>query len=100
MIYIWELHFEDDTIILVNSKRVCTTPSCWVEFRRSVVRRLIRHLILKVEYFTRCELKFSHIPEMNNHFMGDPGGMTYEWYLKQPNPMIEWCLIKKIWKNP
>ena len=37
---------------------------------------------------------------MNTFFIGDPREMTYEWYLRQPNPMIEWCLTKKKRKNP
>ena len=33
-------------------------------------------------------------------FGTDLRNMTYEHYLKQPKPMIDWVLIKKIARNP
>ena len=44
--------------------------------------------------------KFTNISEMNISFKSRLRDMTYEHYIQQPKPMVEWTLIKKIGKDP
>ena len=44
--------------------------------------------------------KFPHISEMNISFISKLIDMTYELYIHQPKPMVEWALIKKLAKDP
>ena len=37
---------------------------------------------------------------MNIVLITDLRNMTYEYYLKQPKPLLEWILNKKLAKNP
>ena len=54
----------------------------------------------KIDHFSKLGYKFSHISEMIITFITDLRNMTYEHYLKQPKPMIEWVLNKELYKNP
>ena len=54
----------------------------------------------KIEFYSRRGFKFSHISEMNITFMTHLRNMTYEHYLKQSKPMIEWVLNKNLARNP
>ena len=44
--------------------------------------------------------KFSNIAEMNILFITNLRNMTYEHYINQAKPMVEWALIKKLAKDP
>ena len=53
----------------------------------------------KNKYYQKRGHKFSHISEMNITFITVLRNMTYEHYLIQPKPMVEWILNKKLAKN-
>ena len=44
--------------------------------------------------------RFFHISEMKFAFKTKFDNMTYEFYLKQPNLMLEWNLFENVAKNP
>ena len=44
--------------------------------------------------------KISHISEMNFTFLADLKNMTYEHYLNQPKPMVEWKPNLLLAENP
>ena len=44
--------------------------------------------------------KFTNISEINISFISNLRDMTYEHYIQQPKPMVEWTLIKKTAKDP
>ena len=86
----WKLHFWDN-IINVKSDRLYIINRGW---------NLRKILISKIESFESYGYKFSHISEMNITFRTGFTIMTYEHYLKQPKPMVEWILNKKLAQNP
>ena len=43
--------------------------------------------------------KFTNISEMNISFITNFRNMTYEHYINEPKPMVEWNLIKKLAKD-
>ena len=57
----WKLHFTD-TIIYVKSEKLHIIHRGW---------DLRRYLIAKIENYTRCGYKFSHISKMNITFITD-----------------------------
>ena len=67
----WKLKFMD-TVIRVKSSWMCSGERAW---------KILKYLSGR---------NFSHILEMNITFIIDLRYMTYEHYLKQPKPMIEW----------
>ena len=87
----WKLQFSD-TIINVKSDSLYNI--------NRVGWNLKRFLISRIEYFESNGLKFSHISEMNIVFITDLTNTTYDHYLKIPQPMIEWTIIKKLANNP
>ena len=76
----WNLQFVD-TVIRVKSRWMCSGERVW-----KVTKYLSRR-------------KFSHVLEMSIAFITDLRYMTYEHYLEQPKPMIEWLVNKNIYKN-
>ena len=76
----WKMEFIDTTV-RVKSKRMCN-----IERHHSI---LTRYLTMKIKYFNRLGLKFSHTSEMIVTFISSLLNMTYEHYLNQPKPMIE-----------
>ena len=87
----WKLHFSD-TIINVKSDRLYNIHRPGWNLRRN--------LMSKIEYFESGGHNFSHISEMNVVFITDLRNITYEHYLKIPEPMLEWAIIRKLAKNP
>ena len=85
------MHFSD-TINDVKSDRLYNIHRAGWNLRRS--------LMSKNEYLENNGHKFSHISEINTVFITDLRNMTYEHYLKIPNPMIECSIIKKLTINP
>ena len=81
----WTLHFIDFAVC-VKSKKLYSNNTNW---------GLILYLKTKFEYFSRRGWKFSHIPQMALTFTEKLCNMTYEHYLEQPKPMIEWIVKKK-----
>ena len=87
----WKVHFSD-TIINVKSDRLYNIhPDGW---------NLRRTLFSKIGYLENDGHKFSLISEMNIVFITDLKNMTYENYLKTPQSMLEWTMIKKLANNP
>ena len=86
----WKLHFSD-TIINVES------PTCYGIYNFYFLRDF---LLSKINYFESNRYKFCHISEFNFTFITDQKNMTYEYYLTQPKPMLEWKLNAILAKNP
>ena len=61
---------------------------------------LRQKLITKIDYLARYGHKFSHISDMIFTFVTTQTNMTYENYLKQPKPMLEWKLNEKLARIP
>ena len=87
----WKLDF-DNNIFCVNSYKIYNINSFWD------IRRFLLAKIRKFERFFRN--KFSNISGMNILFIANLRNVTYEHYINQPKPMIEWTLIKKLAKDP
>ena len=60
---------------------------------------LRKFLLSKNENYEKQGLFFSNISKMSNIFITNIRNMTYNHYLQQPKPMIEWKLIL-LAKNP
>ena len=86
----WNLHFSD-AMVTVKSD---TWHSASAGFY------LGNFLLSKNKYFENCEHKFYQVSGMNITFIADLRNMTYEHYLKQPKPTVEWNLKAIIAKNP
>ena len=76
----WELPLTNN-IINVKSDRLHSIHCGW---------NLRKIFLSIIESFESHEHKFSHISEMSITFITDIRNMTYEHYLNQPKPMVEW----------
>ena len=86
----WKLRFSD-SIVSVKS-------NTWYSVSGGYYLR--DFVLSKIKYFQSYGRKFSHISEMNITFITDLRNMTYEYYLTQPKPMVEWRLNAILAKNP
>ena len=71
-----------------------------VLYRISVLRHNpVKYIKDKIKYYRRQGLEFSHISEMNITFITSLDFMTYKQYIKQPMPMVEKLVIRKLYEN-
>ena len=77
----WKLVFVKAFSIDVQSKAM---------YRNSVIRHIFqKHLKIKIKYYRRQGLEFSHKSEINNSFITSLDFLTYKHYMEQPMPMVE-----------
>ena len=86
----WKLNFSNT---IINIK---LGPWCSVSYGFNQRR----FLLLKIEYYERRGFIFTSISEMNYVFIANPRNRTYNNYLQQPKPMIEWKLNLILANNP
>ena len=61
---------------------------------------LRKYLITKTEQLAIYGHNFSHISEMSFTFIANLKNMTYDYYLKQRESMLEWKLFQKLVRYP
>ena len=86
----WKLHFSDTIVSVKSDTWSSISGGCYLR----------NFLSSKIEFFVRQGHKFSHLSEINISFISDLRNMTYEHYLQQPKPMLEWGINVILAKNP
>ena len=86
----WKLDI-DNIIFCVESDRLYNIHGFW---------DIRGFLFAKINSFEKIGYKFSNISQMNIPLITNLRNMTYEHYINQPKPMVEWTLMKKLAKDP